>query len=45
MDEESASNGPLLEPSAIEFGELAGLTLLIGILLAAITLVRRMPRS
>lgn len=41
---DTGSDGPLLEPSGIDIDDLGGLALFLGIVLATVSLVRRMPR-
>ena len=42
---DTESDGPVLEPSGIDIGDLGGLALLLGIALVTVSLVRRMPRQ
>ena len=42
---DTGSDGPVLEPSGIDIGDLGGLALLLGIALVTVSLVRRMPRQ
>ncbi|WP_299330876.1 DUF1102 domain-containing protein [Haloplanus sp.] len=41
---DTGSDGPVPEPSGTDLGDLGGLALLVGIALATVSLVRRMPR-